>query len=140
MKYIFLTKQFYEDFANCTEIEQKIFRPYAHLKITIDGVDFAVPLRSHINHPHVHWTDKNNCCGLDFSKTVVITTSDYINTTETPYLRPNEFRALKGKDFIIKEKLKKYIEKYKTAKADLTIPRNKTLYTYSTLKYFEEYL
>ena len=38
----------------------------------INNVLFAIPLRSHINHPFVLWTDKENHCGLDFSKAVKI--------------------------------------------------------------------
>ena len=35
-------------------------------------MQYAVPLRSDIHHPHVLWTDKENNCGVDFSKAVVI--------------------------------------------------------------------
>ncbi len=54
---------------------------------TINGVQYAIPLRSNINHPHVFWTDKNNHCGIDFSKAVIITDEKYIDTTVTPYIR-----------------------------------------------------
>ena len=56
-------------------MEQKDNRPYIQVYVEIDGVQFAIPLRSEIHHPHVLWTDKANHCGVDFSKAVVI--ADY---------------------------------------------------------------
>ncbi len=53
-------------------MEQKKDRPYIQLYVEIDGIQFAIPLRSDIRHPHVFWTDKANNCGVDFSKAVVI--------------------------------------------------------------------
>lgn len=110
------------------------------VKIVLNGVLFGVPLRSNIKHPHVLWTDKENHCGVDFSKAVVLSDPDYIDTSKKPYIRPNEFKSLKGKEFIIQTKLKKYIEDYKNAKEHQEIPRNQLLVRYSTLQYFEEFL
>lgn len=72
MKFMFLTQQFYDDHKACPEIAQKPMRPYTQVCTKINGVQFAVPLRSGINHKHVLWTDKPKKCGLDFSKAVVI--------------------------------------------------------------------
>lgn len=55
-------------------------------------------------------------------------------------LRQNEFDALRGKDFKIKQKMQKYIDQYKSAKITPEIPIHKVLLKYSTLQYFEEYL
>ncbi|MCY6354742.1 type III toxin-antitoxin system TenpIN family toxin [Clostridium sp. ZS2-4] len=136
MKFLFLTQQFYSDYMHCTEIEKKINRPYIMFKVTIDEIDYAVPLRSNINHKYVYWTDKENNCGLDFSKTVIITDSNYIDTSTNPYIRPNEFKTLKGKQHIIKKKLSKYIKDYKKALQHLEAKHNETLCNYSTLQYF----
>ena len=97
-------------------------------------------MRSDIHHPHVLWTDKQNHCGVDFSKAVVITDDDYIDKIREPHLRQNEFDALRGKDFKIKQKMQRYIDKYKMAKNEPEKTINKTLLKYSTLQYFEEYL
>lgn len=141
LTFSFLTREFYRDHSKCKEIEQKIARPYIQVEIIVNGILFAVPLRSHINHPHVLWTDKENHCGVDFSKAVVITDPErYINRLVKPHIRPNEFDALRGKEYIIKKKLEKYISEYKKAKEHLEIPRNKVLVKYSTLQYFEDYL
>lgn len=141
LQFMFLSDKFYKDYAECPEIEQKQKRPYIQIKVIVDGVLFGVPLRSSINHPYVLWTDKANRCGVDFSKAVVIADPyNYIDKTTSPYIRPNEFNALRGKEHIIQEKLKKYIDSYKKAKKRPDLARNKMLLTYSTLQYFEEYL
>ena len=92
-RFVFLSNEFYKDYPHdlFPEIEQKTQRPYIQLMTTINGVQYAIPLRSNINHPHVFWTDKNNHCGIDFSKAVIITDEKYIDTTVTPYIRQNEF-------------------------------------------------
>lgn len=140
MRYVFLTHQFYRDHSHCSEIEKKILRPYAQVIIEINGTIFAVPLRSNIKHNHVLWSDKENRCGLDFSKTVVITRKEYIDENNTPRLRQIEFDTLKGKDHIAKQKLQTYIKHYKRAKRFPEFEYNKRLCQYSTLQYFEEYI
>lgn len=141
LQFCFLSEKFYLDYKDCPEIEQKQKRPYIQVQVLIDGVLFGIPLRSNIKHQHVLWTDKQNRCGVDFSKTVVIADPDnYINKTENPYIRPHEFNALRGKEFIIQQRLKKYISDYKKAKEKPDLERNKTLLQYSTLQYFEEYI
>ena len=136
MDFVFLTEKFYSDYILCTEIEKKIERPYTMFKIKIDEIEFAIPLRSHINHDHVLWTDKINNCGLDFSKTIIITNPNYINTSEVPHIRENEYRCLIGKEYIIKTKLISYIKDYKKALLHNHIHKNAILCGYSTLQYF----
>ena len=111
-------------------MEQKHNRPYIQVCVEIDGVQFAILLRSDINHPHVLWTDKANHCGVDFSKAVVIKKESYIDMNIEPHLRQKEFDALRGKDYKIKYKMQKYIKKYKEAKLDLSKPVNKRLVQY----------
>lgn len=106
----------------------------------INEVKFAIPLSSDIHHSHVLWTDKGNHCGVDFSKAVVIADDTFVDMEREPHLRQNEFDALRGKDFKIKQKMEKYITKYKQAKENPKDPINGTLLKYSTLQYFEEYL
>ena len=59
------------------EMEQKHNRPYIQVYVEIKGIQYAIPLRSDIHHPHVLWTDKKNHCGVDFSKAVVIADERY---------------------------------------------------------------
>ena len=139
MKYIFLTDQFYSDYAAYTEIELKAERPYVQLYICVNDIDFAIPFRSNINHPHAFWTDKENRCGLDYSKSVVIEDVCYIDTERKPHIRENEHRALIGKEREVKNGLLKYINDYKQAKGS-PHKRLKRLVEYSTLQYFEKYI
>ena len=138
-RFVFLSQEFYNTYptSQYPEIEQKQNRPYIQVYVEIDGVQYAIPLRSDIHHPHVLWTDKKNHCGVDFSKAVVIKEDSYIDLSIEPHLRQNEFDALRGKDYKIK-KMAKYIADYKKAKLDLSKPINQTLVKYSTLQYFEK--
>ena len=139
-RFVFLSNEFYSIYTatEYPEMEQKHNRPYIQVCVEIDGVQFAIPLRSNINHPHVLWTDKANHCGVDFSKAVVIKKESYIDMNIEPHLRQKEFDALRGKDYKIKCKMQKYIKKYKEAKQNLSKPVNQRLVQYSTLQYFEE--
>jgi protein AbiQ len=139
-RFVFLSEEFYNKYpsASYPEIEKKHNRPYIQVCVEINGVQYAIPLRSEIHHPHVLWTDKENHCGVDFSKAVVIKEESYIDIITEPHLRQNEFEALRGKDYKIKTKMEKYIEKYKEARQDLSKPVNQILVKYSTLQYFEE--
>ena len=140
MDFIFLSQSFYNAYANCPEIEQKIDRPYVRVCVRIKGVLFAIPLRSHISHPHVLWTDKAAQCGLDFSKAVVLTRREYVDANRKPHIRRGEFDALRGKEFLVEQRMQQYIHEYKKAKRRLDVPRNRMLCQYSTLQYFERYI
>jgi hypothetical protein len=140
MKYIFLTDQFYTDYAHCTEIEQKAERPYVQVYINVNGLDFAIPLRSNLSHSNVFWTDRANRCGIDYSKAVVIEDTKYINNTLKPYIRPVEFKALLGRDRDVERGLLDYIEKYKAAKINPTKHDEMFFLPYSTMQYFEKYI
>ena len=140
MKYIFLTQEFFDDYAHCSEIEQKKERPYVLVHICVNGVDFAIPFRSNIKHKHVYWTDKENLCGLDFSKAVVIEDEKYIDTKAKPFVRQNEHRALFGKDYVVMKGMTDYIEKYRNAKLRTNKHEKKRLLQFSTLQYFEKYI
>lgn len=139
MKFIFLSGQFYTAYAHCPEIERKTNRPYAMVPVKIGQWTFAVPLRSHIHHKYVLWTDEANHCGLDFSKAVVIEKPEYISDRQ-PHIRPNEFERLRGKEYEVERRMRQYIKTYKKARSRQDVPRNRTLCQYSTLQYFEEYL
>lgn len=139
-RFIFLAEKFYQQYPaeQYPELEQKRDRPYIQIWVTIDGVNFAIPLRSSIHHPFVFWTDEEQHCGVDFSKAVVLPDESYINESITPHLRDNEFAALYNKDYMIERQMRRYIQKYKRAKANLQKPFNRKLVSFSTLQYFEE--
>lgn len=141
LKLVFLTKEFYRAHAKCPEIEQKETRPYIRIQVMVNGVLWGIPLRSHIPHEYALWTDKENGCGIDFTKAVVIERPDKYISTNPPHIRPDEFKVLKRIDeHRVAQKLQQYIKAYKKAKANPKISRNKQLLKFSTLQYFEKYI
>jgi len=105
------------------------------VQVTINNIDFGVPLRSNINHPHAFITDKLNNCGLDYSKAVIIKDSNYISDI-TPTIRQNEWDLIKVSGYRIKKGLENYIHSYKKALKKSHIRKNQLLIQFSTLKYF----
>ena len=141
LKPIFLSDSFYADYSDCPEIEQKNTRPYICVQIIIDGILWAVPLRSHIRHGYALWTNKQNCCGLDFTKAVVIASPNEYISSVRPRIRDDEFQVLKKtSDHLVRQKMQKYIHAYKKAKEHPTATGSKEILSYSTLQYFEEYI
>lgn len=142
IRFAFLSDTFFEDYpaSRCPEIEQKRNRPYVVVFISVGERTFAIPMRSHIRHPHAFLTDKVNRCGVDYTKAVVIADeARYIDPVNQPHIRSNEFDALRGKEYRIQCGMQKYIEKYKKAKQSEK-ETDKLLVRCSTLQYFEEYL
>jgi len=142
MKYTFLSDKFYKDYPHdkYPQMEIKVDRPYAHVHVEAYGQLFCIPLRSNVDHPHAFFTNKKAKCGVDYSKAVVITDENYIDRTRKAYLRQDEHRKLRGKDFIIKQQFEAYVELYKQAKVDKTVDHREDILRFSTLQYFEEYI
>ena len=141
MIFIFLNNKFYSDYSNdkYPQLELKSDRPYIHILLSYNGCEFALPLRSHIFHPHAFMTDKKNHCGVDYSKAVRIT-EDYIEKNKTPFIRPNEHKKLIGKDFRIQNGFEKYVQLYKAAKQDENFEHREEILKFSSLQYFEDYI
>ena len=142
IRFAFLSDTFFEDYpaSRCPEIEQKRNRPYVVVFISVGERTFAIPMRSHIRHPHAFLTDKVNRCGVDYTEAVVITDeARYIDPVNQSHIRSNEFDALRGKEYRIQCGMQKYIKKYKKAKQSEK-ETDKLLVRCSTLQYFEEYL
>lgn len=139
MDIVTLSKLFYSKYASCNEILMKENRPYMLMLIKINNTTFAIPFRSNIKHKFVYWTDKNNNCGLDFTKAVVITSLDDIDKTNVQ-IRQNEFNAIKGDMYKIEKKFISFLNTYKKAYHRQDIQRNKILILNSALQYFINYL
>ena len=135
-RFIFLSSVFYQEYSDCPEIGKKSNRPYVCLLTEVDGVNFAIPMRSHINHSYCYLTDVDNRCGVDYSKAIVLSEIRYIDKERKPYIRKNEFDALRGKEYIIESGMRKYLRSFRKAMKKPDVPRNATLIQYSTLKYF----
>jgi len=74
MEFHRLSDAFYMQFGHCEEILTKKERPYYVLLLELDGITYAIPLRSHINHPYCFIANSSagQNSGLDYSKVVVI--------------------------------------------------------------------
>ena len=66
------------------EIERKRDRPYFVLIAEIDGVTWGLPFRSSIKHSHAFWTNKEEGCGIDYSKAVAIESAADIDREKMP--------------------------------------------------------
>lgn len=138
---VFLTDAFYADYADCSEIEKKRFRPHVCAAFLVAGNLCCVPFRSHITHQYAIWTNKDKRCGLDFSKAVIITEPEkYIDYEKRAYLRGDEYDIFKKlTPYDVKNAMNKYLKQYKRAKKAPNVPRNKKFIQYSCIQYFEEY-
>lgn len=137
MKLITLSPYFYSKYTGCEEILAKPTRPYICLSVMIDGVPFAIPFRHHISHKWAFLTYGE--AGLDYTKAVVISDNRYIGT-HTPQIEQREFDALKGKDALITNGMRKYLAAYKKS---VKFPNNehyKNIRRCSSLQYFHEEL
>jgi protein AbiQ len=74
MEFHRLTPAFYTQFGNYEEILTKEDRPYYVLVLQMDGLIYAIPLRSPISHPYCFIADNSGGqrSGLDYSKAVII--------------------------------------------------------------------
>lgn len=143
MEFRHLSQKFYNDYPQLQypEMMSKDDRPYTLTITSVDGLLFAVPLRSDINHDYnVLWTDKANRHGLDFTKAILILDLDYIDYSEKVFIRSKEHKHLLGKEHRVKQKMEKCIEDYRNAKNNLSIVHNQLYCSFSTLQYFEEYI
>ena len=48
------------------------------LLIQIEELKVAIPFRSHISHNNAFFTDIQNRCGIDYTKTVILNKDSYI--------------------------------------------------------------
>jgi len=145
MKFHRLSTAFYSQFGQYAEILDKASRPYYVFLMQLDGLTYAIPLRSNISHKFCFIADNSNGQnrGLDYSKAVVITdVAKYIDPANVT-IRQNEYNILKQHEFIIKKQFSSYVTFYKKE----FLRRNKNsalpvspLCAYAALKYFHNEL
>jgi len=145
MKFHRLSAKFYAKFNYCEEILTKNKRPYYVLLLELDGMTYAIPLRSHIKHPYCYISDNSNGQnkGLDYSKSIVIDNlAEYIDPTPVT-IRQHEYNVLKKQEYNIKKQFSSYVALYKKEirrrKKNQSLPVS-LLCCYSTLKYFHKEL
>ena len=145
MEFHRLSAAFYAQFSRCEEILTKEERPYYVLLLELDGLTYAIPLRSHITHPYCFITDSSTGqkSGLDYSKAVVITdAAQYIDPAPVT-IRQHEYNFLKQREYFIKKQFSSYVASYKKEirrrQKNPALPVS-TLCRYASLKYFHKEL
>lgn len=92
MEFRHLSDKFYREYPSeqFPELMIKENKPYTQVITDINGLKFAVPLRSGISHTtDVLWTDKQAKHGLDFTKAVIILDDEYISDEKVLYVKKN---------------------------------------------------
>jgi protein AbiQ len=115
MEFHRLNPAFYTQFSQCDEILTKENRPYYVLLLELDGLTYAIPLRSHITHPYCFIADNSSGqnSGLDYSKAVVISDiAQYIDPTPVT-IRQHEYNVYKQREYLIKKQFSSFVILYK---------------------------
>lgn len=136
IRLVFLSKEFYEKYSNYEEILHKKNRPYVQVLIELNDLKIAVPLRTNIKHKYAYWTNKQEKCGLDFTKSVVIEDISYIDYQNKPIIRQEEYDFLKDKNYIVTKKMEKYIKDFFLNNEKQLNKRDLDKIEKSSLKYF----
>lgn len=141
MEFIFLSQMFYDKYneTEYPEILRKNERPYAMVKMIIGEYEYALPLRSNISHKNALWTNKEEKCGIDYSKAVIIEGPEYIDSKK-PYVREEEFKVLRGKDYEVRKGFIQYLKQYNKALNKMSVKRNRDMVKKSTIQYFHKEL
>ena len=143
MKFNRLSAAFYVQFGHYEEILTKEERPYYVLLLELDGLTYAIPLRSHITHPYCFIADKacGQKSGLDYSKAIVITDIDAYIDPAPVTIRQKEYNVFKKQEYLIKRQFSSYVILYKKEvyrrRVNPMLPEA-ALCRYSTLKYFHK--
>ena len=142
-----LSSKFISDYplSRFPELMYKQGRPYACLLIeTHDGYFLCVPFRSSINHNNAFLftgtrRSQASRSGLDYSKTIVINNSDYIDSSVRAIVDNDEYsEMMRNLPKIVSDELD-YVNTYishKDGTATLHPREYKRRYGYSTLPYF----
>jgi protein AbiQ len=145
MEFHRLTPAFHAQYGQCEEILSKESRPYYVLLLELDGLTYAIPLRSHIRHPFCYIADNSTGenSGLDYSKAVVITDKALFIDPAPVTIRQNEFNVFKQREYRITQQFSSYVSNYKKEvrrRAETPAIPVSSLCRYSSLKYFHKEL
>ena len=139
----FLSEKFYAEFQDCKEILKKEDRPYLVLVIECDGIDYAIPFRTNINHnlSFICSEDPEYRGGLDYTKAIPILEDYYIKQLDKEIkIKQNEFNYLKSKEEKLKKGFKKYLKEFRKATLNSDQKRYEKILKYSSLQYFKDRL
>ena len=144
MEFHRLSAVFYTEFGMCEDILTKDNRPYYVLILELDGLTYAIPLRSHITHPYCFIADNSAGLnsGIDYSKAIVITESQFIDSSPVT-IRQKEYNIYKKREYQIKKQFSSYVAQYKKEirrrQKNPTLPVS-SLCRFSSLVYFHKEL
>ncbi|MCR5725619.1 MAG: hypothetical protein K6G80_11090 [Treponema sp.] len=115
-------------------------RPYIILLIEVENNTFAIPIRTHLHKTKdCYESNPQTNSGLDYTKAVVITKRDYIETARFPEIEHKEYNFIKFKEREIKLAFAKFVADYKKDvirhKKNPAIPENPR-FKYCSLRYF----
>ena len=136
-----LTSSFFEKYSNCPEIMEKTSRQYCIAILSIDGIKFAIPFRTHIRHRYCYLflnSPRGSKAGLDFTKSVVVTDDAYIGTDAT--IESKEYSEFINKSAVIANQFENFISDYKKWVKDPDYYHKNELLAFSALQYFHDEL
>ena len=142
MELRYLSSLFYQKYKNCSEIMGKgKTRPYIILVIELENHKFAIPIRTNLHKTRdCYESNPKTNSGLDYTKALVITREDYIDSTRYPEIEHKEFNFIKFKEREIKLAFTKFVADYKKDVIrhlkNPNIPPNPR-FQYCTLQYFK---
>lgn len=141
----YLSTAFYNKYKDCPEILTKgETRPYIILLVEVENNKFAIPIRTHLpNIKDRYITNPITNSGLDYTKAVVISSEEYIDTSKYPEIEHKEYNYIKFKEREIKKAFSKFIAEYKKDylrhKKNPSIPES-SRFKYTALQYFKKEL
>ena len=97
MELRYLSSVFYQKYNDCTEIMRKgETRPYIIILIEVENNKFAIPIRTNLHKTKdCYESNPQANSGLDYTKAVVISHGDYIDSTKYPEIEHKEYNYIK---------------------------------------------
>jgi protein AbiQ len=139
LKVVNLTPSFIAKIAGLKETIHDKSRPHGIVTISVNGLTFAIPLRSNMNHPYgvvldtVVKNKKRSKRGLDFTKALIITDEATELGSYHSVSKAQKEVLIRQKKMIINQ-FQKYVADYVNAvKNDIANTVNSNAYQYSTL-------
>jgi hypothetical protein len=144
-----LSTRFFRDYPAATypELMHKLGRPYTCLLIdSHEGFFICVPFRSSINHKNAFFfkgtvLSQRTKSGLDYSKIVIISNPDYIDSSTAAVVDQDEYNEMMINLPQIVNEVVSYVDTY-IAHINGTAPLHPRqfirAYGYSTLVYFHD--
>lgn len=139
LKVVKLTQYFLDENSKLSEALHDKDRPYSVITIVLNGLTFAIPLRTKLNHRFgvqldTVWKDGKKCRrGIDFTKAVLVRDPES-ELGETHIVPKSQKDVLIKKKKVIKNQFEKYVSDYvRAAKNDINNTLTAPAYKYSTL-------